>query len=261
MLLFEPPPSPGDLHFRLFGIAVRVHPFFWLTAVLMGLNPRGGTPPAELVIWVAVVFASILVHELGHAFVQRYFGGRPWITLHAVGGFASCDDCDRRPKSQILISLAGPAAGFVLAGVVVVALFASGHEVGVQGGSEFDFTRTTISEARVLPMPLGMLYWEPLAGETANRLVGSLLSVNILWGLINLLPVYPLDGGRVAREICTLGNPRRGIVLSLRISMVVAALMAAIAALSWNSLYTAILFGYLAYSSYRTLEAYQRSVW
>jgi Zn-dependent protease len=82
-----------------------------------------------------------------------------------------------------------------------------------------------------------------------------------LWGLINLLPVYPLDGGRVAREICTLGNPRRGIVLSLRISMVVAALMAAIAALSWNSLYTAILFGYLAYSSYRTLEAYQRSVW
>jgi Zn-dependent protease len=76
-----------------------------------------------------------------------------------------------------------------------------------------------------------------------------------------LLPVYPLDGGRVAREVCTLADPRRGIVVSLRISMFVGALMAVVAGLMWNSLYTAILFGYLAYSSYRTLDAYQRNVW
>jgi stage IV sporulation protein FB len=261
MLLFEPPPSPGDLHFRVFGIPVRVHPFFWLTTLLMGLNPRGGTPPAELMIWIGVVFVSVLVHELGHAFTQRYFGGRPWITLHAIGGLASCDDCDRRPTSQILISLAGPAAGFLLAALVVVVFRATGHEIGLQMGREFDFSKTTLTEARVLPLPLMMLYWEPLATPAASNIVGDLLSVNILWGLINLLPVYPLDGGRVAREVCTLGNPQRGIVMSLRISIVVGALMAAVAGLAWNSLYTAILFGYLAYSSYRTLDAYQRNVW
>ena len=72
MLLFEPPPSPGDVHFRLFGVPVRVHPFFWLTTVLMGLNPKGGTPPAELLIWVAVVFVSILVHEFGHVALIRH---------------------------------------------------------------------------------------------------------------------------------------------------------------------------------------------
>jgi Zn-dependent protease len=261
MLLYEPPPSPGDLHFRLFGIPVRVHPFFWLTTVLLGLNPRGGTPPAELLIWITVAFVSILVHELGHAGVQRWFGGRPWITLHAIGGLASCDDCDRRPRSQILISLAGPAAGFLLAAAVIGFLLASGHEVGVQGGREFDFSRSTLAAVHALPLPFSMLYWEPLATPTANRIVGSLLWVNILWGLINLLPVYPLDGGRVSREACLLARPRRGIEWSLRISVVVGALMAVVAALAWNSIFTAILFGYLAYSSHRALEAYQRNVW
>jgi Zn-dependent protease len=163
--------------------------------------------------------------------------------------------------SQILISLAGPAAGFLLAALVVVVFRATGHEIGLQAGREFDFEKTTLTEARVLPLPLMMLYWEPLATPAATNIVGDMLSVNILWGLINLLPVYPLDGGRVAREVCTLGNPRRGIVMSLRISIIVGAVMAAVAALAWNSLYTAILFGYLAYSSYRTLDAYQRNVW
>src|SRR5262245_15290041 len=95
MLLFEPPSSSGDIHFRVCGFPVRVSPFFWFTAVLMGVNPRGGTPPMELLLWVAVVFVSILVHELGHALAQRHYGGHPWITLHAFGGLASCDDCDR----------------------------------------------------------------------------------------------------------------------------------------------------------------------
>ena len=114
MLLTEPPLSQGDLHLRLFGIPVRVHPLFWVVTVIMGLRggDEKGTPPAQLLIWVAIVFVSILVHELGHAFLQRRFGGRPWITLHGFGGLASCDDDDSSPRSQILIALAGPVAGF-----------------------------------------------------------------------------------------------------------------------------------------------------
>ena len=93
----------------------------------VGLGGPRARRRLEFLIWVAVVFVSILVHELGHAFTQRHFGGHPWITLHALGGLASCDDCDRRPSSQILISLAGPAAGFLLAAVIVMILAATGH--------------------------------------------------------------------------------------------------------------------------------------
>ena len=77
---------------------MRVSPWFWVITVLLGLNTDGQTPPLELIIWIAVVFVSILVHELGHAFTQRHFGGQPWITLYGMGGLASCDDCDRRPS-------------------------------------------------------------------------------------------------------------------------------------------------------------------
>ena len=64
---------------------------------------------------------------MGHAFLQRYYGGHPWITLYSFGGLASCNDCDRSPRSQILISLAGPVAGFLLAGLVIVVLRLTGH--------------------------------------------------------------------------------------------------------------------------------------
>jgi Zn-dependent protease len=257
MLLTEPPPSQGDLHFRVFGIPVRVHPFFWLVTVVMGLSGgKEGTPPAELLIWVAVVFVSILVHELGHAFLQRRFGGRPWITLHGIGGLASCDDCDRSPRSQILISLAGPAAGFLLAAIVVAIVQSSGHALGwIRDGQ---FLPAGTSGFGVFGV---IVYWDAFAAQAANSLLRNILFVNIIWGLVNLLPVYPLDGGRISRELCTLKNPRRGIVLSLRMSIVTAVLMAAIGAISWQSPYTALMFGYLAYLNYQTLQAYRENRW
>jgi Zn-dependent protease len=257
MLLSEPPPSPGDLHFRLFGIPVRVHPFFWLMTVLLVYNSSDGMPPAQLLIWVAVVFGSVLVHELGHALMQRHYGGHPWITLHAIGGLSSCDDCDRRPTSQIVISLAGPAAGFLAALAVVAALRVAGHGVAFEWGEGGGGFPGMVG----VPMWIATLWVEPFESWNATYAMWSVLEVNILWGLVNLLPIYPLDGGRVSREICTLSHPRRGVVVSLQISMIAAGIMALTAALAWKSFFSAFLFGYLAYSSYRTLEAYRRSAW
>jgi Zn-dependent protease len=252
MLLIEPPPSQGDLHFRLFGVPVRISPLFWLTAVIMGLG-REGTPPAEMLIWVAVVFVSVLAHEMGHAFTQRRFGGQPWIVLHGIGGLALCDDCDRSPRSQILISLAGPAAGFALAAVILALVRLSGHAVG------WTIAQNTV--AGMMPFTLlGVkLYWEPFESLIANVLLYHILFVNIVWGLVNLLPVYPLDGGRIAREVLTLRHPRRGIVLSLQVSIVVAGAMAVVGLLAWQSIFTALLFGYLAFTNYQALQAYQRN--
>ena len=88
----------------------------------------------------------------------------------------------------------------------------------------------------------------------------QLLWINVLWGAVNLLPIYPLDGGRVSRELCLLGEPSKGIMLSLQISMFAAVAMIFVG-LSWKSLLVPLFFAYLAYSSYRSLEAYRSSLW
>jgi len=259
MFLSEPPPSQGDLRFRVLGFPVRVHPYFWLVTGLMGIGTGGeGTRPAEFVSWVAVVFVSILVHELGHAVMQRRFGGHPWITLYGLGGLASCDDCDRSSYSQIIISLAGPIAGFILAAVLIVLMSLSGHQTVFQWAAQPEVAFDKASGFALFRL---WVIWESLPTQFANSVVFDALFVNIAWGLVNLLPIYPLDGGRVSRELLTLKNPRDGIVLSLQISAIVAILMAIVGAVAWQSLYTAIMFGYLAYSNYQTLQAYRSNRW
>ena len=254
MLLSEPPPSPYDLHFRLSGIPIRVHPMFWVITIVLGVG-SGGVPPAQLLAWIVVVFLSVVVHELGHAFTQRHYGGRPWITLYGLGGMSACDDCDRRPLSQILISLAGPAAGFALAGVCFALVRLSGRQIGWAEIDELNITAVT------LPLLGKLLYIEPLPSEFGNTLILQMLWVNIAWGLVNLLPIYPLDGGRIAREALTLRQPRRGIVLSLQLSMATAIAMGLFGMFAWRSLFTAVMFGYLAYSNYQTLQAYRSNRW
>ena len=86
MFLVDPPPSPGDLHFRLFGFPIRITPWFWIGAVLLGIG--GDSAPEAVLTWVVVVLISILVHELGHAFAIRYFGESARITLYHLGGLA-----------------------------------------------------------------------------------------------------------------------------------------------------------------------------
>ena len=131
MLIGEPQPTQGDLHFRLFGFPVRIHPFFWLIAFLFGMS---GTPPLPLVFaWVAAMFLSILIHELGHAAVMRYYGISPRITLYGMGGLASYEPSQVRDQrafsthAQIAIAAAGPLAGFLTAAVIVVAILLSGN--------------------------------------------------------------------------------------------------------------------------------------
>ncbi len=246
MLIGEPPPTQADLHFRLFGVPVRVHPFFWVATLFLGMG-GGPADPVRMLIWVAVVFVSILVHEFGHATLQRAYGGHPWITLYSFGGLASCNDCDRSPWRQIVISLAGPVAGFIFAGIVVGILLGSGHLLGFE---------LSWSPVNWLPFDLTYALQHNKYGPV-DLVVGDLLFVNIMWGLLNLLPVYPLDGGRIARELFTIGHPRAGIVLSLMLSICVAILLA-LYALMHEQTYTALMFGLLALGNFQTLQMYSR---
>ena len=261
MLLGEPQPTRADLYFRLLGFPVRIHPFFWVMGVLLGMTP-GPDPPLHVLIWVISVFVSILAHELGHAVLQKRYGGHPRITLYGLGGLAACDDCDRSTSAQITIALAGPVAGFLLAFAVLVGLALAGCHPQVLFAPTVEELEAFYEQGMArLSFPFSAVVWEGLSQEALTLFVADLLMINVLWGVINLLPIYPLDGGQISREICTLGDPRRGIVLSLQISFAFAVLMAGVGVLVWHSLFTAVLFGMLAYSSYRTLQAYQSSRW
>src|SRR4051812_7868076 len=178
MLIGEPPPTQADLHFRLFGIPVRIHPFFWITALFLGMGGRQADPQQTLV-WIVIVFVSILIHELGHAAMQIRFGGHPWITLYGFGGLASCNDCDRSPWRQIIISLGGPFAGFMLAALVVLAMRLSGRGLGfVTSAETFDINSTGLFSAILLRVgPLG-LYFEPLQSATLNQVIADALQIN-----------------------------------------------------------------------------------
>lgn len=259
MFLAEPAPSPGELHFRIFGVPVRVHPLFWLVALLLGLRIRDGQ---LLVIWIICVFVSILIHEFGHVLAFQRFGSRARVVLYALGGLAIADrgrheDWGREWKPpgyddrnndgwrQVMIAFAGPLAGFVLATVIVVGLFAAD---------------------RYCPFPFGPWTWwfggsRPIANERILNAVYYLLQLNIIWGLVNLLPVYPLDGGQIARELLSMQDSRRGVRRSLVLSIATGAVVAVLMlALLWgDGFFAAVMFAMLAYSSYMTLKAYDAS--
>jgi Zn-dependent protease len=241
MLIGEPPRTPGDLQFSMAGIPVRVHPLFWLVAVL--LNFRAANFQA-LAIWVVAVFVSVLLHEMGHALVMRAFGFYPWITLYGMGGLASYHPGSysargRTHAAQMLISLAGPGAGFALAALILLGVRLAGYRIG-----------------------FGVVNWVPVVGfeqlhsPALDLFLSDLLQVSIYWGLLNLLPILPLDGGQIARELLTAANPRDGLRQVLMVSIVVGALLAAVALLRWDDWFLGVLFGYMAYGNYMALQAY-----
>ena len=216
-------PTPYDLRFSLFGIPVRVHPFFWLVSLMMGSSSRD---PKLILIWVACVFVSILVHELGHALTAKYFGWPPHIVLYSFGGYASYQPTwGHSTTRSILVSFAGPGAGFVLFGIVIGV-----HLLLVHQG-----------------VPISKLEREAF---------WDMEQINLGWGLMNLLPVYPLDGGQISRAALSHWRPYDGVTVSLKLSLV-AAVGVACAAYRYDG-YMAFLFGVLAFENFQSLQGGSR---
>lgn len=246
MLLSEPPRSPLDVNFSLFGIPVRVHPFFWLTGMLLNL---GSPDVPSMLIWLAAFFVAILVHEMGHAAAVRAHGQYPWITLHALGGLTSYNPASYGSRlsgswAKIQVSVAGPLAGFLLAGAILGLLHLTGHALRRTG-----------------PLGLVVVPGEPVVSERFSSLIGNLLWASIVWGLFNLLPIYPLDGGQIARETLMALNPRDGLRHSLRLSILLASVLAVVSLAQWRDFYLAAFFGLLAYESYAAMQFYERTPW
>ncbi len=245
MLFSQPPATRYDLRFSLFGIPVRVHPLFWVITALLGAS--AGSLIGVLV-WVPAVFLSILIHELGHALAMRRFGQVPQITLHYGGGLTSAEpfwwggrpvSVPLTPGQDVLIALAGPGAGFALAALILGIVAAAGGSI------------SATMLLGVLPLPAATL---PTGSWLADWIVATFLWINIFWGLINLLPVFPLDGGNIARTLLVRTDPWNGVRKSLRLSVAVGAVVAAVGLIFLASPFLALLFGYLAFTGYMALR-------
>ncbi len=153
------------LRFRIGSIPVEVHLFFFLTALLLGGGMGQDVKPLMAAGLVAIVFVSILLHEIGHALVGKAYGLTPKITLHGMGGTTSWTEARGRlgHGAQILISFAGPLVGLLLGTALYVV--------------------TT--------------YWLPPATPLGRDLIAAALFINIGWSIFNLLPILPLDGGQI----------------------------------------------------------------
>jgi stage IV sporulation protein FB len=250
MLLAEPNQTPYDLHFSVLGFPVRVHPLFWLMGLLMGFGDV-----MSVFIAIAVAFVSILIHELGHAMMMRRFGRESHIVLYLMGGLAIEGSGSsfggfrsrgsRTPYEQVLISAAGPGAGFMLAGVVIGFVYALGGNIRWE---------PILGELYIIPT--AVLVGDPAIGRDYQNLIVAfnlLLWFNLVWGAVNLLPVYPLDGGQIAQAVMVAKDPWGGLVRSLWVSVFTGAIAAVLGGFL-GSFYMVVLFGSLAYSSYLALQ-------
>jgi Zn-dependent protease len=247
MLMSEPPPSQGDVSFSIAGIPVRIHPMFWLFTLLPVLNDR----PFDALragLWLLAVLISILIHELGHAFTARWFGARPWITLYALGGLASYRPQELSPRidptlRSVLISFAGPGAGFLLAGIVIAGLESTGYQYQVAG------MRVDLDERLANMSPY--LYF----------FISNLLFINIMWGIINLVPVYPLDGGQILRAILERLMGTQGIMQTLMTAIILGGGIAAYAMFQMQNAFLGVLFAYIAFQNYQIYEHLRHQRW
>lgn len=213
------------IRFGLFGIGITVEPLFWLSAVFLNARAFDAGTAAwipDMAAWVLVVLISVLWHELGHALAFVLFGYRPEIVLQAFGGYATAPGAAQMPRwTDVTVSLAGPVFGLLLF-VVPFALQLGG----------------IIPSMHELP-------------EGGRLILMHLLTVNLIWSVLNLLPIFPLDGGRV---LFALFGPRR-IRAALITTIAFGVLVGIFLALYWFS-YLFLLFVILmTYQNYQRLKA------
>ncbi|MBI2824986.1 MAG: site-2 protease family protein [Planctomycetia bacterium] len=246
MFLVEPPRTQYDLNFSVAGVPVRVHPLFWLITLLLGAS--GNPDPVAVLLWVIAVFVSILVHELGHVLAFAYYGTRAHVVLHSMGGLAIPDGSaanwsgvPRRRRdwiSDVVIAFAGPAAGFVLAATLFAALAVAGR------APKMIVNNTTLLDPT----------WKPLPSPYVNLLLSYAMFINIFWGLVNLLPIFPLDGGQISRAVITRFNPDQGLRQSLILSIVAAVAVAIFMFVRLHDQFLALFFAFMAYNSYMLFQ-------
>jgi Zn-dependent protease/CBS domain-containing protein len=168
---------------RLFGSEIRIHVTFLLLLAWIAIShyQQGGAPAAvQGVVFILALFACVVAHEFGHALAARRYGIRtPDITLLPIGGLARLERMPEKSGQEIVVALAGPAVNVVIFAVLFLIM-----------NARFDMEALQRLD-------------NPTLGFMAR-----IASVNLFLALFNLIPAFPMDGGRVLRAVLALWYPR-----------------------------------------------------
>lgn len=164
---------------RLFGSELRVHATFFLLLAWIGTAAYLSGGPSEAVVNIAFIlalFACVVAHEFGHALMARRYGIRTAdITLLPVGGMAQLERIPEKPSQEIAVAVAGPAVNVVIWVVLTLLL---GADTGLDALSEID--------------------------DTGQGFLARLAAVNLFLVAFNMIPAFPMDGGRVLRAVLSI---------------------------------------------------------
>lgn len=218
--------------FRIRGIQLSVHFSFFL---LLAYRAQGGW---ELNGWpglwwdvasLVAFFSCVVLHELGHSFTAMRFGiGVRRILLMPIGGMAEMDDIPRQPSREFLITLAGPAVNFVIAGLLWLGLTLA----NIPDDADVSYT---------------------LAGFASE-----LLLWNLVMGIFNLLPAFPMDGGRILRALLAVKMPyMRATFWAVSIGKAISGI-GAIVALWFHLPMLALLFAFIFFAGEAEYRAVKR---
>src|ERR1700723_2964195 len=164
---------------RIAGIDVRIHATFFLLLGFVGYfaghKAGAGRGFSAVLIWL-LVFLCVLLHELGHALAAKAYGiPTVDITLYPIGGVARMERMPEKPVQELIVAIAGPLVNVVIAGPLLLVL-------GVTGTLDFG---ELVDPTRIDALP-------------------ALLSINAMMVFFNLIPAFPLDGGRVLRALLAM---------------------------------------------------------
>ena len=205
------------LRFKIFNdISVSIQPLFWFLAIAIAWLSASTIP--EGILWVMVIPLSVLVHECGHALTAKAFGQDAQIELQALGGVTMRTGPKLKPWKTFMIVLNGPLAGFLLAG-------------------------------------LSWWVWTIASGRTISSLSTYAFAItfyiNVFWTIVNLLPVLPLDGGKLVAVFLEAIFGARGVKISILVSLVFS-LLIALGFFILHSILTGSIFLMIAFENYRS---------
>jgi len=164
---------------KIFGIEFHIHVTFFLLLLFVFvsvLNEQGLRAAFSATLFICAIFVCVLIHEIGHSLIARRFGKETKsITLLPIGGMAAMEEIPQRPLQEIAMAIIGPMINLAIAGVLYTIV---GRWTGVS-----------------IP---------GLYPASVRSFVGGLIGVNISLAIFNMLPAFPMDGGRVFRGLLAL---------------------------------------------------------
>ncbi len=226
------------IRFRLFGVSVSIHPSLWLTLAMVGLMTVSGVSLLPgVVLFTVAGFLCLFGHEMGHALVSRARGGgNPEVFMAGLGGDCCNELAVLTRWRGVLMTAAGPAATLLLAllAYVLLSLYVGGIDGGTYVALNFLIGRVP-AEFVALHPTLGLVFFK------------FLIQVSVWWTLLNLLPIFPLDGGQIMHGL--MRSPYTMHVVSLAFAAL--CMTAFIAAQLWVLV---LLMFFLGYINFRCLQ-------